>query len=135
MDSLDDLPTVARQLFAFADDLRVWCFEGEIGAGKTTLIQAICTELGVHQNVVSPTFSLVNEYSYDPNGVAYHMDLYRLEQTEEAVHIGIEEYFFSGNYCFIEWPEVARGLLPEAYLTVKVEIDAETRRKVLLLKD
>ena len=113
----------------------MWCFEGEIGAGKTTLIQTICAQLGVQQHVVSPTFSLINEYTYGATGVVYHLDLYRLETTEEAVHIGLEEYLFSGHYCFVEWPEVARGLLPDAYLTVKVEIDAGNRRKVLLLKD
>ena len=133
--ALDDLPAAAQLVLDAAGTDRVICFEGEIGAGKTTLIQAIGRSLGIREAVVSPTFSLVNEYSFGEDNIAYHLDLYRLESTEEALSIGVEEYCYSDHYCFVEWPDVVRGLLPERYLTVKLEIVEYNRRKMLLLKN
>ena len=139
LDSLADLPRAARTLLDFAGDLRVLVFNGEIGAGKTTFIQQLCRELGVKEPVTSPTFSIVNEYRIETgngtSGSIFHLDLYRLEQTAEAQDIGIEEYFYSGNYCFVEWPDIALGLLPEQYLSVDQEILEGNRRKMVFLKN
>lgn len=100
---------------------------GNLGAGKTTLVKAILKELNSVQEVTSPTYSLINEYQY-PNGLAYHMDLYRLNSLEEALNIGIEEYLNSGNYCFIEWPEVIFPLLDDNFIKLSIEIlENETR--------
>ena len=120
------LTAVATKLLDRAAEARVLAFYGEIGAGKTALIQALCRQLGVKEEVSSPTFSIVNEYEYitPADGLAhpaFHMDLYRLKQLDEALQIGIEEYLYSGAYCFIEWPELIEGLLPEDTVRIKME--------------
>ncbi len=105
---------------------------GDLGAGKTTLVQALCRRLGVTEAVTSPTFALVNEYrgATDP---VYHLDLYRLADAEEAVGIGVEDYLFSPYYCFVEWPDVLAGLLPADYLSIQLTATADNHRKILLL--
>lgn len=115
------------------DHSRVVLFSGDLGAGKTSLIKAVCKELGCRDDVTSPTFSLVNEYQYNSE-VIYHIDLYRLESTDEAIHIGIEDYLFSGNWCFIEWPERIMSLLPAEFATVNIEIEDAEIRKIRILK-
>ena len=102
---------------------RVFAVSGPMGAGKTTFIQAICRQLGVKDNVSSPTFSIVNEYHTGSGEPVFHFDLYRLRKPEELLDIGYEDYFFSGDYCFIEWPELAGMLIPAG--AVKVEITVE----------
>lgn len=128
----------ARELLSAAGGRRIMTFTGEIGAGKTTLIQALCRLLGVSEPVTSPTFSLVNEYHrVDPaTGVedsVFHLDLYRLENIEEALDIGIEEYLDGEAYCLIEWPELIEVLLPEDFVRIKIEITEDSRRKVIFL--
>lgn len=135
LDSTADLPRAARTLLEFAGEVRVIVFNGEIGAGKTTFIQQICRELGVREAVTSPTFSIVNEYHTERGDRVFHLDLYRLEQTAEAQDIGIEEYFYSEAYCFVEWPDISLGLLPEQYISVEVEIQEGNRRKMVFLKN
>lgn len=125
---LDELATVAEQLFYFANGDRFFIFEGEMAAGKTTFIKTFCNLLGARDVVSSPTFSIVNEYE-SANGPIYHFDFYRLKTLQEAFDIGYEEYFYSGNYCLVEWPEKVEGLLPESYIRVQITIDGESSRE------
>jgi tRNA threonylcarbamoyladenosine biosynthesis protein TsaE len=129
---LDELPEVAEELIAFAKDVKNWLFIGEMGAGKTTMIKTVCELLGVVDQVSSPTFSIVNEYATAGGEVVYHFDFYRLEDVEEAVGIGVEEYFFSGNICLIEWPQLISGLLPDEFMTVHIEELLTGERKIIL---
>lgn len=99
----------------------VYCFNGKMGAGKTTFIKAVCDELGVKETVNSPTFSIVNEYETKEEKIIYHFDCYRLNKLEDALNIGAEEYLNSGNMCFIEWPEVLTPILPEDTIFVDIE--------------
>lgn len=119
-ESLNDLGNAAKELLSFCGETKVITFSGTLGAGKTTFIKAICTELGVMDLVSSPTFSIINEYRDSKNAPVYHFDFYRLKTTQEAEDTGCVDYFFSNNYCFIEWPQIAERLLPDEY--VKVEI-------------
>lgn len=125
--SLSELPLIAQKVLAAAQTPKVFLFFGEMGAGKTTLIKEICAALGTTNPVSSPTFSLVNEYEY-PKGLIYHFDCYRLKTPTEALDMGIEEYLYSGNYCFIEWPEKIAGLWPEKYVKLTLSsIDPKNR--------
>lgn len=106
---------------------RVFAFHGQMGAGKTTFIHALCDALGVSSTVSSPTFSIINEYGY-PEGTVYHIDLYRLKDEEEAVRAGVEDCLYSGAYCLVEWPERAPGLFPAGTVHVYMEAtDDQTR--------
>ncbi|MCO6493052.1 MAG: tRNA (adenosine(37)-N6)-threonylcarbamoyltransferase complex ATPase subunit type 1 TsaE [Phaeodactylibacter sp.] len=132
------LPEAAEMLLKYAPQARVMAFYGEIGAGKTSLIQALCRCLGVKEEVASPTFSIVNEYEYkglreEKEKPVFHMDLYRLRDIEEALQIGIEDYLYSGAYCLIEWPELIEALLPEGTVRIKLEIIGDSSRKILIL--
>src|SRR3954466_1267560 len=105
------LPAVSEKIIELCASNNVFCFYGDLGSGKTTLIKLICESLEVKDPVSSPTYPIINEYQY-PGGMLYHIDLYRLKNKEEAQHIGIEDYLFSGNLCFIEWPDNFESLLP-----------------------
>ena len=129
--SLFGLPSTATDILSFAGCSRIFLFYGGMGAGKTTLIKALCEALGVKDNISSPTFSIVNEYIY-PMGKIYHFDFYRLKKQEEALDIGCEEYFYSGNYCFIEWPEKIPDLLPEHFIKVEITALPDNSRKITL---
>ena len=120
LNNLTELEKIAKDLLdAFALQ-RIFLFEGEIGSGKTTFIKSICKALNVDTAMSSPTYSLINEYLTVNNATVYHMDLYRLNTLEEAVSIGIEDYLFSGNYCFIEWPKLIDQLLPLHFVKIKI---------------
>lgn len=106
-----NIPAVSAQIIDLAKDYKIWTFNGEIGAGKTTLIKSICKNLGVIDDVSSPTFSLVNEYKTKNGEIIYHFDFYRIKSINEAYDIGIEEYFESGNICLIEWPNMINEIL------------------------
>ena len=123
-----ELTEVAKALIEFAGEEKVWIFKGEMGAGKTTFIRYICSELGVNENVSSPTFSIVNEYSRKNGQLVYHFDFYRIEKEREAVDIGCEEYFYSGGICLIEWPEKILNLLPERIIEVSIVSDGLNRK-------
>ena len=111
---------------------KVLLFQGAMGAGKTTLIKALCEQLGVGDRVSSPTFSLVNEYQSN-SGTIYHFDLYRIEQQQEALDFGIEEYWDSGAWCFVEWAERIPSLLPASYTEVLITaLDEHTRRLTIV---
>ncbi|MFV0392107.1 MAG: tRNA (adenosine(37)-N6)-threonylcarbamoyltransferase complex ATPase subunit type 1 TsaE [Paludibacteraceae bacterium] len=107
---------------------KVYCFYGKMGAGKTTFIKAICEEMGVQQAVNSPTFSIVNEYETKDREIIYHFDCYRINKVREALDLGAEEYFYSGNLCFIEWAENIEEILPENAVSVEIEeVEDEVR--------
>jgi tRNA threonylcarbamoyladenosine biosynthesis protein TsaE len=125
--SLSELGKIAAEIIAFADDVKVWSFEGEMGAGKTTLIREIGRQLKVKDNVTSPTFSLVNEYETEAGEIIYHFDFYRIKNQKEAMDIGVEEYFYSGNRCFLEWPSRIPDLLPEELLEIKISLKDNSR--------
>ncbi len=119
--NIEQLPDVARRLLEEFPDERFYAFFGSMGVGKTTLIKEICTQLGVEQNVCSPTFAIVNEYA-DRNGEPiYHFDFYRLKNLDEAYDIGYEEYFYSGCWCFTEWTEKIEPLLPDNYVQIVIK--------------
>ena len=133
--SLDGLGDAAEQIISFAGDMSVWTFNGEMGAGKTTLIKEICDRYDVIDNVSSPTFSIINEYINNNNDYFYHFDFYRIEKEQEAMDIGCDEYFYSGNHCFIEWPSKIPNLIPDQFLQVEILIENESLRTIKLLKN
>ena len=137
INDLADLPRAARELHERMGSSRTLLLDGDLGAGKTTLVQALCRQLGVQGAVSSPTFALVNEYSRPladgETEPVYHLDLYRLKDADEALAMGLEEYLYSGHYCFVEWPAVADGLYPPGSLHVRLEAPTATSRKILFL--
>lgn len=126
---LDELDATAQSILNFAPHNRIFIFYGDMGAGKTTLIKSICKALGVTDNISSPTFAIVNEYRADSNTI-YHFDFYRLKTETEAMDMGFEEYLYSGNYCLIEWPEKVPELLPESYISIKIQVLANAARYI-----
>lgn len=119
--SLSELPAVAQAILGAYPNKKILLFNGQMGAGKTTLIGAICKELKVQDEISSPTFSIVNEYLSE-NGPVYHFDFYRLASEAEAHDMGAEEYFFSGDYCLIEWPNIVSNLLPSKHECISIDI-------------
>src|SRR4051812_7464664 len=122
--SLDHLPDFATAFWNEAGAATVFLFHGAMGAGKTTLIAALCRAKGVQDTVSSPTFSIINEYVYSEHGVLkklYHMDLYRLKSEEEVIQAGVEDAVYSGALCFVEWPEKALHLFDETAVQVLIE--------------
>lgn len=126
--NLSELDIVAEKLLSYVQYSNILCIEGEMGAGKTTLVQAIASRLGLMpHSISSPTFSIVNEYPLDKKSLI-HMDLYRLKNSSELLNIGFEDYVFSNNICIIEWHQVALDLLPNPYILAKIhKIDEYTR--------
>ncbi len=110
--SLSDLPRVAGEFIALTKGKKQFAFYGNMGVGKTTFIKEICRQLGVNQVVTSPTFALINEYTTIDHQIVYHFDFYRINKVEELFDFGYEDYLYSSNYCFIEWPEKAEEILP-----------------------
>ena len=131
--SLDELQNAAEQLVAFGGSEKIFLFYGDMGAGKTTLIKSLCERLGVKEPATSPTFSIVNEYQ-GASSIIYHFDFYRLKNQSEALDLGYEEYFYSGNYCFIEWPEKISDLLPDHYIRVDVQVVSDNERLLTFTK-
>ena len=123
-----DLLPAARELIDAFPSSRIFALYGNMGAGKTTFIKAICHFLGAADIVQSPSFAIINEYRTKQGESLYHFDFYRIKKTEEAYDIGYEDYFYSGTYCFIEWPELIEELLPEE--TVKVHISGDATRSI-----
>jgi len=126
LNQLSQLPEIATQLLKLAGEKKVFLFEAPMGAGKTTIIKALCKELGVVESITSPTFSIVNEYIGE-SGPIYHFDFYRLKNEQEAYDLGYEEYFYSGNYCFVEWPQKINSLLPEDAFLIQIELIDQAR--------
>ncbi len=130
----EDLPPAARRLLDHFPEERIFAFFAPMGAGKTTFIQSLCACLGVEDQVVSPTFALVNEYRTGREPV-YHFDFYRLKNAEEAFDIGMEEYLASGCYCFLEWSEIVESVLPDRYVRVCIAVNDQGVRKISALKE
>jgi tRNA threonylcarbamoyladenosine biosynthesis protein TsaE len=125
---LEELEAVAEKMLELGAEVPVWLFEGQMGAGKTTLIRTLCKQLGIVSSVHSPTFSLVNEYIGEQKNIVYHFDFYRIKDESEAWDIGLEEYFDSGSFCFVEWPSQITSLWPEQYMLINLIIEEEGER-------
>ena len=132
IDSEEGLREVAEALLERLEGRTVVALRGEMGAGKTTLIRAVAEVLGVEDQVTSPTFALVNQYAGGEGQRLFHFDFYRIEDEREAFDLGYEEYFYSGDLCFVEWPEKIEPLLPEDTMVVKIEILGDTERRFVI---
>ncbi|WP_255562390.1 tRNA (adenosine(37)-N6)-threonylcarbamoyltransferase complex ATPase subunit type 1 TsaE [Flavobacterium sp. IB48] len=130
--SLDQIQEVAEQIIA-SNPKKIILFNGEMGVGKTTLIKQLCKSLGVQDATSSPTFSLVNEYKTSSNQTVYHFDFYRLNKETEALDMGVDDYLYSGNWCFIEWSEKIASLIPEEHSTINIELLADGKRELNLV--
>jgi tRNA threonylcarbamoyladenosine biosynthesis protein TsaE len=133
--SLADLEKAAGEVLDFAKGENILLFQGEMAAGKTTLIKEICRQAGVTEPVSSPTYALVNEYERPPGDTIYHFDFYRLNAEEEALDIGVTEYLDSGCLCLIEWPANIAGLWPDRYVEVIIEKGVGEARAITLKKN
>lgn len=126
---LSKISVIAKDVISKAKH-KIILFYGEMGSGKTTLIKEIVKQMGVEDTVNSPTFSLVNEYHTQKGEIIYHFDFYRIEHEEEALDIGIEEYFYSNNWCFIEWPNKVENLLPLESVAIHLTINQNNTRTI-----
>ncbi len=131
IDSLDGLRNAAEAIIEALNGRTVVALRGEMGAGKTTLVSEIARLLGAEDDVTSPTFAIVNQYEGREHRI-YHFDFYRIENLREAYDFGYEEYFYSGDLCFVEWPERIEELLPEDTMTVRINVDSPTERTFLI---
>ncbi len=129
--ALKDLAEVAKEIIAVAKN-KTLLFYGQMGVGKTTLIKEFCKQLKVLDNISSPTFSLVNEYQTATEAKVFHFDFYRIEDEEEALDIGVEEYFYTNNWCLIEWPENIENLLPLDAVQIQLTILEDGQRNIQL---
>lgn len=129
--SLDELNQVAKKIILEKPN-KVILFHGNMGIGKTTLIKALSKELGVTDATSSPTFSLVNEYKANDNLMVYHFDMYRLKSEIEALDMGIDDYLYSGNWCFIEWAEKIPNLIPDDFTTINLSPAIDGKRNLRL---
>ena len=127
IDSLSELERVAEEILSALGERRVVLLRGGMGAGKTTLVSRIAAKLGAEDTVTSPTFALVNEYE-GRDGTIYHFDFYRINRGEEVFDLGYEEYFYSGELCFVEWPEMVEGLLPDDAMQVRITVGDDQKR-------
>lgn len=132
VNGLSDLDNVAKDILLQCKNDRVFALEGEMGAGKTTFTRALCNALNCEDEICSPTFAIVNVYFSEKAGEVYHFDFYRLNTVAEAQEIGTEEYFYSGCYCFLEWSERVVDILPESYVTIKIDVVGENQRLIMV---
>ena len=126
------LPAAARELMTHFPDKKIFAFYGSMGAGKTTIIKALCKNLGAIDIVSSPTFTLVNEYKTLAGESLFHIDFYRIKKQEEVYDFGLEEYLTGESYCFMEWPELVEELLPDETVRVRITIDNHEQRVLSL---
>ncbi len=131
INTLDDIENTAKDFIDQMQGNKVFAFNGKMGAGKTTFIKAICSVLQTQDNVCSPTFAIVNVYNSITQGEIYHFDFYRLTSSSQALDIGIEEYFYSGQYCFLEWAENIEEFLPENCVFVDIIEQEDKSRKII----
>lgn len=127
----EDLIKPIKWLFENIGEKRIICLEGELGAGKTAFVKRAIKHLGSEDAVSSPTYSIINEYLF-ADSKCYHMDLYRLNTLEEALDIGIEEYLYSQNFCFIEWASIIEPILPKTSINIKIDVEEDSSRKILI---
>ncbi|MBP5422731.1 MAG: tRNA (adenosine(37)-N6)-threonylcarbamoyltransferase complex ATPase subunit type 1 TsaE [Paludibacteraceae bacterium] len=132
IESLASIHQTAKEFIAAMGEKKVFLFYGSMGAGKTTFIRAICEELGVKESINSPTFAIINEYKSGVGEPIFHFDFYRINKEEEAFDFGYEDYFYSGNLCFVEWPEKIENLLPEDAVKVTIQELPDGSREVTL---
>ena len=133
--SLKNIDDITRKIYDYLidnKDFKLVLFEGKMGAGKTTIIKNLCEKFEVIDEVTSPTFAIINEYLTVKNTPIYHFDFYRIENLQEAMNIGIEDYFFGNNYCFVEWPDVVKPILPDKYLILSIDEIDKNNRKITL---
>ncbi len=131
--SLEHLPNAAQDFLKKINQPSIVTLTGDLGAGKTTFVKEVCASLGVVDIVNSPTFSIVNEYQTKGGDPVFHMDLYRLKNIEEAIDIGLEDYLYRNNWCFIEWPGVAAPILPPEVIQIQIKNIDESARNILFL--
>lgn len=125
-----ELQQSAQEFIRQMGDNTVFAFYGDMGAGKTTFIKAVCKELGVAETVASPTFAIINEYTSGAGSPIYHFDFYRIHKLEEVFDFGYEDYFYSGNICFIEWPELVEQVLPENTVRLSIQETENGNREI-----
>ncbi len=131
IDNIDGINEAAKQFAESTKNYKVFAFYGKMGAGKTTFIKALCEYMGVEDVITSPTFAIVNEYTSEITGdTIFHFDFYRIKRLDEVYDLGYEEYFYSGCFCFIEWPELIEELLPKNTLKVYIE-ERENGKRVI----
>ena len=128
--SLSDIKNSAKQFLNITKEKKVFAFYGKMGVGKTTFIKHLCKALGTVDNITSPSFAIVNEYQTKNNYAIFHFDFYRIKNIKEAIDIGTEEYFYSGNICFIEWPEKIEDILPEETVIVEIVENQDGSREI-----
>jgi tRNA threonylcarbamoyladenosine biosynthesis protein TsaE len=128
------LEKVAAEILELASGVKVITLQGDLGAGKTTLIKTCCRMLGIGYPASSPTFTLINEYAAPEGDPVFHIDMYRLDKPEDALQLGLEEYFAQNAWCFIEWPEKIEAWLPENFVSLKIEVDPGTNSRKILLR-
>ena len=128
--SLDSIHEAAKEFVNGMSDGKVFAFYGKMGAGKTTFIKALCEVLGVEDVITSPTFAIINEYTDGNGDPIYHFDFYRIKKLEEVYDMGYEDYFYSGNLCLLEWPELIEEILPENVIKVTIEEQPDGTRKL-----
>lgn len=132
LNNLSDIDAVAQKFVDNMDNRNIFAFYGEMGAGKTTFIKALCKTLGVAETITSPTFAIINEYNKEDGDPIYHFDFYRIKNIEEAYDFGYEDYFYSGHLCFIEWPELVEPLLPESVVKVQIVVMDNGGRSIIV---
>ena len=130
IDSLSNIHEAAKTFLANMGESKVFAFYGKMGAGKTTFIKALCEELGVEDVITSPTFALVNEYTSGSGDPIYHFDFYRIKKIDEVYDMGYEDYFYGGNLCFLEWPELIEDLLLEDVTKVHIVTEEDGSRTI-----
>jgi tRNA threonylcarbamoyladenosine biosynthesis protein TsaE len=133
--TLDSISAVARDIVSYCDEYKVFLLVGEMGVGKTTLVQAVCKEMGVQQEVSSPTFSIINEIETPADGIVYHMDLYRIKEEQELSDIGIDEYLYSGNICFIEWPDLLVNRIGFSFIALKLRRQGDSGTITIMINE
>ncbi|MBK8806851.1 MAG: tRNA (adenosine(37)-N6)-threonylcarbamoyltransferase complex ATPase subunit type 1 TsaE [Bacteroidales bacterium] len=134
IEDISKIDSVAEQFLKEIGEAKVIAFYAGMGVGKTTFIKSLCEKLSVVDTVTSPTFAIINEYYTQSNEVVYHFDFYRIKMIKEVVDLGIDDYFFSGNFCFIEWPEKVEQVLPEHTLRVEIT-ESPNGNRIISLKD
>lgn len=130
--TIQNIQAAAKEIWSQYRHYKVWAFHAAMGSGKTTFIHALCDVLGVTDAVGSPTFSIINQYRMADGQTLYHLDLYRINDDEEAVQAGVEEVLYSGDYCMVEWPDKIPGLLPDDALQLQIEPLNDTTRRITI---
>ena len=130
--NINDLEELSSEILKFNNQYKKFAFFGDMGVGKTTLIKSLLKNLGVNDNVTSPTFSIVNEYLSEKLGSIFHFDFYRIKNEKEAYDIGIDEYLSSDNYCFIEWPNKINNFIDDKFINVYMDIIEDDKRNIMI---